>query len=63
MVVAIENAHLLVETNHFITESEQRSSEFATINAVSQALLSEPKPDALNQLIGEQVSQIFVDDT
>jgi signal transduction histidine kinase/DNA-binding response OmpR family regulator len=63
MVVAIENAQLLVETSRFITESEQRSSEFATINAVSQALLSEPKPDALYQLIGEQVSQIFVDDT
>ena len=38
---------------------EQRAAELATVNTVSQALVSEPKLDALISLIGEQMRQIF----
>jgi signal transduction histidine kinase len=68
--VAVENAEWARTLEHRVDERtadllnanitlEQRAAELATVNTVSQALVSEPKLDALIALIGEQMRQIF----
>ena len=59
MGVAIENARLFEETNRLLVESQQQAAEMATVNTVGQALTSELEMEALIELIGEQVRQIF----
>ena len=59
MSVALENARLFDETNRLLEESVQKAAELATVNTVSQALTSELELEALIQLIGEQMRQIF----
>ena len=59
MSVALENARLFDETNRLLEESVQQAAELATVNTVSQALTSELELEALIQLIGEQMRQIF----
>ncbi|MGD8634324.1 MAG: GAF domain-containing protein, partial [Anaerolineales bacterium] len=59
MSVALENARLFDETERLLKETEQRAAELATINTVSQALVAEPELDALIELIGDQMRQIF----
>jgi PAS domain S-box-containing protein len=59
MSVALENARLFDETNRLLGETQQRAAELATVNTVGQALTSELEMDALIELIGEQVRQIF----
>lgn len=59
MSVALENARLFQETNRLLEESVQKAAELATINTVSQALTSELEFEALIQLIGEQMRQMF----
>ena len=59
MSVALENAQLLDETQRLLQESEDRASELATINTVSQALVTETDLDALLNLIGEQIRETF----
>jgi PAS domain S-box-containing protein len=50
--VAMDNARLFSET-------QQRAAELATVNTVSSAIIGELEPDALIQLVGEQVRSIF----
>ena len=52
LTVALENARLVQETR-------QRVGELATVNSVGQALSSQLDPDALIELVGEQVRQTF----
>ena len=52
VTVALENARLVQETR-------QRVGELATVNSVGQALSSQLDPDALIELVGEQVRQTF----
>ena len=59
MGVAIENARLFEETNRLLVESQQQADEMATVNTVGQALTSELEFDALIELIGDQVRNIF----
>ncbi|HET6444190.1 MAG TPA: GAF domain-containing protein, partial [candidate division Zixibacteria bacterium] len=59
MSVALENARLLVETQHLLIETEQRAVELATVNRISRALTSELELSALVSLVGEQIRQAF----
>ena len=59
MSVALENARLFNETQRLLKETEARAAELGTINAVSSALVTEPELDALIQLVGDQMRQIF----
>jgi PAS domain S-box-containing protein len=52
LTVALENARLVQETR-------QRVGELATVNSVGHALSSQLDPDALIELVGEQVRQTF----
>jgi len=52
VTVALENARLVQETR-------QRVGELATVNSVGHALSSQLDPDALIELVGEQVRQTF----
>ncbi len=52
MSVAIENARLFDET-------QQQNAELATINTVSEALVSETEIDSMIQLIGDQLQNTF----
>ncbi len=60
--VALENARLFEETQRLLRETEQRAQELAIINTVSQALVAETEFDALIQLIGDQIREIFLAD-
>jgi GAF domain-containing protein len=57
--IALENARLFTETNRLLAESNQRASELATVNTVSQALVAELELDTLIELIGEQMRRTF----
>jgi PAS domain S-box-containing protein len=52
LTVALENARLVQETR-------QRVGELATVNSVGHALASQLDPDALIELVGEQVRETF----
>ena len=60
--VALENARLFAETRRLLTEADQRAAELATVNAVSQALVSELDLVSLLNLTGERVRQTFEGD-
>jgi len=55
MSVAIENARLFDET-------QQQNAELATINTVSEALVSETEIDSMIQIIGDQLQNTFTAD-
>ncbi len=57
--IAIENARLFDDVQRLLKESEQRAAELSTINRVSQALVAESNLNALLQMVGEQMRQIF----
>jgi len=59
MSVALENARLFEETQRLLQETKARAAELSTINAVSSALVAEPELDALIQIVGDQMRQIF----
>jgi PAS domain S-box-containing protein len=52
LTVALENARL-------VQEARQRVAELATVNSVGHALSSQLDPDALIELVGEQVRETF----
>lgn len=62
MSVALDNARLLDETRRLLAETDQSAAELATVNAVSQALVSELDLDALIEMTGEQVRQTLAAD-
>ena len=55
MSIALENARLFNET-------QQRAAELATVNAVSNALISELDLSTLINLVGEQIRSVFKTD-
>jgi GAF domain-containing protein/DNA-binding response OmpR family regulator len=57
--VALENARLFAETKRLLTETDQRAAELATVNAVSQALVSELDLHSLFSLTGNRIRQTF----
>ncbi len=59
MSVALENARLFDETNRLLEETQQRNAELGAVNSISQAIGSQLDPDALIELVGEQIRQTF----
>jgi PAS domain S-box-containing protein len=57
--VALENARLFDETARLLAETEQRNSELAVINSVQQGLAAELDMQAIYDLIGDQIRDIF----
>jgi signal transduction histidine kinase/DNA-binding response OmpR family regulator len=59
MSVALENARLFDETNRLLSESEQRAAEMSTVNSVSKALTTQLDLEALIQMVGDQMRDLF----
>jgi GAF domain-containing protein/CheY-like chemotaxis protein len=59
MSVALENARLFDETQRLFKESEQRAAELAIINSVQQGLAAELDFNAIVDLVGDKISEIF----
>ncbi|HZI82705.1 MAG TPA: GAF domain-containing protein, partial [Casimicrobiaceae bacterium] len=59
MGVALENARLFDETQRLFKESEQRAAELAIINSVQQGLAAELDFQAIIDLVGDKVAEIF----
>ncbi len=59
MGVALENARLFDETKRLLTETDQRAAELAIINGVQQGLASQLDMQAMYDLVGDQIRDIF----
>jgi transcriptional regulator with GAF, ATPase, and Fis domain len=59
MSVALENARLFDETQRLLNETEQRAQELAIINSVQTGLASKLEFQAIIDLIGEKIREIF----
>jgi transcriptional regulator with GAF, ATPase, and Fis domain len=59
MSVALENARLFDEINRLLKETEQRNEELGVINSVQQGLVAEMDLNAIYDLVGEKIQDIF----
>ncbi len=59
MGVALQNARLFDETQRLFRQSEQRAAELAIINSVQSALSSRLDMQAIYELVGEKIREIF----
>ena len=59
MGVALENARLFDETQRLLKETEQRAAELAIINSVQEGLASKLDMQAIYDLVGDKVRDIF----
>jgi GAF domain-containing protein/CheY-like chemotaxis protein len=59
MSVALENARLFDETQHLLKETEQRAQELAIINRVQEGLASRLEMQAIYDLVGEKIREVF----
>jgi GAF domain-containing protein len=59
MSVALESARLFDETNRLLKETEQRTSELAVINSVQEGLVAQMDIQAIYDLVGEKIRNIF----
>ncbi len=59
MSVALENARLFDETQRLLKETEQRNSELAIINTIQAGLATQLDIQAIYELVGEKISEIF----
>ena len=59
MTVALESARLFDETNRLLKETEQRTSELAVINSVQEGLVAQMDMQAIYDLVGEKIRNIF----
>ncbi len=59
MGVALENARLFDETQHLLKETEQRAAELAIINSVQEGLASKLEMQAIYDLVGNKIREIF----
>ena len=59
MSVALENARLFDETQRLFKESEQRAAELAIINSVQDGLAAQLDFQAIIDLVGDKIAQIF----
>ena len=63
MSVALENARLFDETQRLLKETEQRAAELVIINSVQEGLASKLDMQAIYNLVGDKVRDIFQADT
>ena len=59
MSVALENARLFDETNRLLKETEQRTAELAVINSIQEGLANELDMQAIYDLVGDRIRQVF----
>jgi GAF domain-containing protein/CheY-like chemotaxis protein/tetratricopeptide (TPR) repeat protein len=59
MSVALENARLFDETQRLLKETEQRAAELAIINSVQEGLASKLDLQAIFDLVGEKIREMF----
>ena len=59
MSVALENARLFDETNRLLKETEQRTAELAVINSVQEGLVREMNIQAIYDLVGNRICNLF----
>jgi GAF domain-containing protein/CheY-like chemotaxis protein len=59
MSVAFQNARLFDETNRLLKETEQRAAELALINSVQQGLASKLDFNAIIELVGDKLAEVF----
>jgi signal transduction histidine kinase/nitrate/nitrite-specific signal transduction histidine kinase len=59
MSAALENARLFDETQRLLKETEQRNAELAIINSVQQGLAAELDFQALVDMVGDKLRQVF----
>ena len=59
MGVALENARLFDETKRLLTETDQRAAELAIINVVQKGLAAEIDMQAMYDLVGDKIQEIF----
>ncbi|HSJ87212.1 MAG TPA: GAF domain-containing protein, partial [Anaerolineales bacterium] len=59
MSVALENARLFDETQRLLKITEQRAAELAIISSVQQALASKLDMQAIYDLVGDKIQEIF----
>ncbi len=56
---AIENARLFAETKRLLSETQQRAAELAVINRVQQGLAAQLDMQAIYDLVGDKIREIF----
>jgi len=59
MGVALENARLFDETQRLLKETEQRNAELAIINSIQQGLAAELDFQAIVDLVGDKLREVF----
>src|SRR5215472_8232051 len=59
MGVALENARLFDETQRLLKETEQRNAELAIINSIQQGLASELNFQAIVDVVGDKLRDVF----
>lgn len=59
MGVVIENARLFDNTVKLLTETQQRNAELAVINKVQEGLVAKMDIQAIYDLVGEEIREIF----
>jgi hypothetical protein len=56
---ALENARLFDETQRLLKETEQRNAELAIINSIQQGLAAELDFQAIVDLVGDKLREVF----
>jgi GAF domain-containing protein/CheY-like chemotaxis protein len=59
MSVALDNARLFDETQRLLKETEQRNTELTVINSIQQALAAKLEFQAVIDLVGDKLREIF----
>ena len=59
MGVALENARLFDETKRLLGETNERAAELAIINSVQQGLAAKLDMQAMYELVGDKIHEIF----
>jgi K+-sensing histidine kinase KdpD/CheY-like chemotaxis protein len=59
MSVALENARLFDETTRLLKETEQRTAELSVINSVQEGLVREMNIQAIYDLVGNRICDMF----
>ena len=59
MSVALENARLFDETQRLLKITEDRAAELAIINSVQEGLASKLDMQAIYELVGDKIRDIF----
>jgi serine phosphatase RsbU (regulator of sigma subunit)/uncharacterized protein YigA (DUF484 family) len=59
MSIALENARLFAETQRLLKETEQRAAELQIINSVQQGLATRLDVQAIYDLVGDRIRDIF----